>query len=200
MPIGEVELGNLLGDAQLMATYAARVGKLNDHTLLDAIETAELTSKPGPARSKAAYDLVAAMDSLAKAIAPVTVFDLGSRWRPFPHQKHDIFSRSIFAGLAFVLIVFLGYATFVYGQARAVSDQLAAIQSQDFTAKSAHFYRHWLKVRDTFPKAAESPDESIDEYLKEFDDLRRLQGRLNEYTGDAREVFHRSSFIPLLAK
>jgi hypothetical protein len=108
------DIANLLADARLMIGYAVRAGRLNHQEILSAVRGLEdKLGQDVPFHDEEAR-LVAAMNLVARDIAPVTVVSLGSSWRPFPNAPFDTIIRAMFAFIALTIVVAVGYLTFEY--------------------------------------------------------------------------------------
>jgi hypothetical protein len=102
----------LLADARLMSGYAARMGRLQNGTILDSIDKLAAAPTSGPAHDKAFSELSWGLNVLSQALAPVTLMDLGSDWQPYPQHRLDAKVRPFIALAAALLIAVLGYFTF----------------------------------------------------------------------------------------
>lgn len=181
------EVTALLEDAKLMVGYAARTGRLKDGALLDTIEEVAEKLAKGESHQEAELRLVKQMNALAGEIAPITILDLGSRWKPFPAQRFDQFVRPLFAAIALSLVVAVASLTFLYSQATTAVQALSDVQSQDFMARSEHLYIQAVRLNlpAKYSEALLKSGGDADDYMKEYDDLRRLQDKLTLYTSTA---------------
>jgi hypothetical protein len=175
----------LLADARLMAGYAARIGRLQNRAILGAIEKLAAAPPAGHAHAVAVNELTWAMNVLAQAIAPVTLMDLGSEWRPYPQHRLDPVVRPFIAVAAALLIVVLGYFTFIYTQAKITSTALVSLQREQLTEKSEHLYDHYLQIQAGLPPKSDEQRTAATSFYQEVDLLKSLQDRLDQSTSVA---------------
>jgi hypothetical protein len=191
------DITRLLGDAKLMAAYAARVGRLQDSTVIETIERCEQALEGGAAPSSVTANLIEVINLLAKCIAPVTLLDLGSKWRPFPRRMLDVVIRPLFATAAVGLIIVVGDLTLIYTHAQNVSAALVDIQTQDFPSKSEHLYQHWLMEKKAIGAATSDTLPESADFFKEYNDLRNLQASLDDNTSVVKTLDAQSRMVPV---
>ena len=190
------ELTDLIADARLVLAYAARTGRLPSKSLAEAVAHAS----SGPADNTSTEDrfmaLTSALNESMRGIAPITLYDLGSKYQPYPSSKGGRFKRIAFSILAVVLVVVTAYYTQVYSQVNSILLALRDIQTQNATDKAERLFRFTLKHHQdlfslTEKKAqigkqgqGEKKDEEeiiFEPYLKFYLDLLRLNDQLSTY-------------------
>jgi hypothetical protein len=181
-------VADLIRDARLMIAYATRAGKLRDEAIVQIVNEVEADIEAHGPLPMALKKLSGAVSTLAQSIAPVTAMDLGSSWRPFPHQRHDALSRGSFALAAALVAVTLSFLTSFYTATRNTADDLAAISAEDFTSKASHLYAHWLRVRGHFSHVYDKSDVDVDDFFHDYDEVRTLQDKLIANRNSAERV------------
>jgi len=192
---------DLIRDARAMAAYAARVGRLKSKAVLTAIQRLEAVP-PAKRRGHAAFvDLMLEVNALSRAIAPVTLADLSAAWRPFPDHQHDRLMRPIIAGISAVLLLILGYFTFIYSQAKVIQSELVEVQRQDIYAKAEALYNLSFQVKylGVPPTPPQNPDPDAVKYFQEYDSLKNLQDQMFRSTSNADRLVAQSELAPVLA-
>jgi hypothetical protein len=173
---------SLLNDAKLVAAYSARAGRLADDRLATAIAACEAPSTSVD-QEKRFSDLIMALNVAMKAIAPITLRDLGSKWQPFPRSSHYLTWRVLFLAFAILIIVLTGFYTQIYTRTNVILSQLTAIQSQNEIDKSERLYRFFTQnYQQLFPTDQTSANAStVALYLQSYEDLLTLDGQLTTY-------------------
>jgi hypothetical protein len=101
-------LDELLKDANLVAAFGQRAGKLSDSPLPEAIQRAKAENNLGW-HSPEVVGLQSALNDAIRAIHPVTLIDLKSGWDPFVKRPNFVRglspSRIFFIVAAFLLIL-----------------------------------------------------------------------------------------------
>ncbi|HEY3951630.1 hypothetical protein [Phenylobacterium sp.] len=191
---------DLIRDARAMAAYAARVGKLKAKSLLTAIQRLEGLPQEARRGHPAFVDLMLEVNALAKAIAPVTLADLSAAWRPFPDHQHDRVMRPAIAGISAVLLLVLGYFTFIYSQAKAIQADLTTVQQQDIYAKAEDLYNLSFQVKYLGfpPTPPQIPDPDAVKYFQTYDHLKNLQDELFRSTSRADSLIAQSELAPVV--
>ena len=163
----------LLRDANTLAHYAARNGKLPPHSaVFDLI--AALEAKPRPANYGAlTIQLYGAVDALAKAIAPVTLKQL-QRVSVIDQLQHAfaIATPFVIGILTLLLTLYLAFQSSQLHQAdtalREYQDWVAQQPKEKlYAAFKMYHYEHALKVKGP-------PLAQLDAYQKLSEDARQL--------------------------
>jgi hypothetical protein len=190
------ELTDLIADARLVLAYAARTGRLPSKSLAEAVAHAS----SGPADNTSTEDrfmaLTSALNESMRGIAPITLYDLGSKYQPYPSSKGGRFKRIAFSIIAVVLVVVTAYYTQVYSQVNSILLVLRDIQTQNAIDKAERLFRFTLKNHqdlfgltektDQIEKQGKAEKKEQDEivfepYLKYYLDLLRLNDQLSTY-------------------
>jgi len=198
MPNDQADLAALIADAKLVLAYGARAGRLPDEKLESAIEMASAANGPETMRLT---QLTAALNQALKAIAPVTLLDLGSRWRPFSVGPGWRIGRIAFVLYALVLILVTGYYTQIYTQLNAILRELTEIQSQNLREKSERFYHFFVKNRKILLQSEWKADDDLvfEPYMSSYGSLQMLSDRLQTYVPLANNLIARSNSVPLIS-
>jgi hypothetical protein len=191
MATHEATLDQLVADAKLVLNYCARTGRLSDETLATAIEEAEVAlaskgagkaqrEKPSAALLR---KLTTALSRTLKTIAPVTLIDLGSAWRPYPGAWSRT-GRVAFAVFAFFLIVITSYYTQIYTEANSILGQLTEIQTLNWNDKSERLFHFFAKNHAELLKADTTADDNLvfEPYLRSYVDLLTLNDQVRTYS------------------
>jgi hypothetical protein len=195
MPTHADEARSLIADTRLMVAYAARFGQLVDCRILQATDVLEDQLAAGAVTSKALSEVTRGMHGLARAIAPVTLADLGSSYCAFPKQTRTNLTRAVFAAASVLVAVAAIWLTNAYATTRSAADALTAVAAQDFPAKAAHFYRDWLLVKPKFNDAYQKRDPELEDFFKEYDEVRALDGQIYLSLYEARNALASSTWL-----
>jgi hypothetical protein len=190
---------DLIRDAKLMAAYAARVGRLKTKAILTEIQRLEAIA-PAERRGHAAFvALMLEVNALSKTIAPVTLADLSPAWRPFHEHQHDRLMRPVIAGVSALLLLILGYFTYIYSEAKLVHGQLVEVQKQDIYARAEQLYNLSFQVKylGMPPTPPPNPDPDALRYFQEYDRLKTLQEQLFTSTTRADRLVAQSELAPV---
>lgn len=191
----------LIADAKLVVAYGARTGRLPDDTLMAAVAAAEAAlaaNRPGEVRLK---ELAAALNRGVQVIAPVTLLDLGSTWRPYPDTRARRIGRVAFAFFAVLLILAAGYYTQIYTQANAILGQLTDIQSRNVHDKSERLFRFFVENHKTLLALDTRANDALvfEPYLHSYEDLLALNDQIATYVPLSDDLVSRSTNVPLLS-
>jgi len=203
------ELTALIADARLVLDFATRSGHLPSKSLANAVAHASSGSSDNTSTEDHITELTSALNETIKAIAPITLYDLGSKYQSFPHSKGGRFTRIAFSFLAVVLVVVTAYYTQVYSQLNSILLVLRDIQTQNAIDKAERLFRFTLKnhqdlfglteKKDQIEKKgqAEKKDQGeiiFEPYLKYYLDLLRLNDQMSTYVplsvATASEILH----------
>ncbi len=198
-----VELDGLLADASLVIGYGARTGSLDTTGLADAVAAVNAKRAAGdPQPSTEIANLVNALNLAVKSIYPVTLIDLGSKYRPFPTAKDGKVVQIFVTTIACVLIAFTGYYTWIYIQATEVLSGLTTIQNQNAVDKVARLYRTYQSNPAVVASAtsADSKDDMLFEnWLKAYEELYSVNTDMDIYIPMAQQLQKNEGRIPVLA-
>ena len=197
------ELTDLIADARLVLAYAARTGSLPSKSL--AVAVAHASS--GPADNTSTEDrfmaLTSSLNESMREIAPITLYDLGSKYQPFPHSKGGRFRRIAFSFLTVLLVFVTAYYTQLYSDMNSILLALRDIQTQNAIDKAERLFRFTLKnhqaifslteKKDQIEKQGQAEKKDQDEmvfepYLKYYLDLLRLNDQMATYMPRAIEI------------
>ena len=118
-------LDQLLEDANLVAAFGQRAGKLSDISLFETIQQAKANPELGW-HSPEVVGLQSSFNKTIRMIHPVTLIDLKSGWNPFIKQPNFFRrlspSRILFIVFAFLLILFSVHYTQWQKRAESIID------------------------------------------------------------------------------
>lgn len=122
-------LDEVIRDAKLVAAYSQRAGLLRNADLLTAIGAVERLDVRNWAQPEIAC-LQERLNAAIRDIAPVTLVDLKSEWKPFSdYQKRGAY-KLIFASLTFLMMVVTAYGTFSYNHGRHILTELERLHNE----------------------------------------------------------------------
>jgi hypothetical protein len=124
----------LLADAELVALYGQRSGKLSDTKLAVAIQQAHQVQPGLEWGSAAAVDLQTALSEAIRVIEPVTLVDLHN-WNPFDaaaeaSEQRSNMTRVGFVTIAVILMLCCGYYTIWYKTATQLLANIASATTE----------------------------------------------------------------------
>ena len=110
-------LEGLIDDAEVVCEIGVRLGKLSGEALLVAIEEARAALAAGGSTVRQAVDLQIAVSAAIVRLAPITLADIRSGWRPFQDERRQNVGKVAFAIFSFVLLFITAYMTQAYHRA-----------------------------------------------------------------------------------
>jgi hypothetical protein len=176
VPKNSSELRDLVSDAKRIIAYATRNGVILQPELLTATYRVEAhLANERELTNEDKIALITQLNLAANAIRPVTLIDLGSRWRPFSGGRNSMAVRAAVSVLAIAIIALAGYYTNVYMAAGQALAELTSIQAQAPADKAARLYRMYLHNPHLFTDIpGESDDLHYEPYLRGKEDLSNL--------------------------
>ena len=118
MPADAVFRG-LVEDAELVADAGVRLGRIKDPAFLTALANARRVLDKDTIPPDVVVDLQKSLNAAIKDIAPITLTDLRSGWRPLQPSKHPV-GTLLFGIFCFLLLLATAYTTQVYDRATAL--------------------------------------------------------------------------------
>jgi len=111
----------LVEDAELVADAGVRLGRIKDAGFLSAVSSARQALDSDTASPGVVAELQKALNNAVKDIAPITLTDLRSGWRPFEAQSTGrVVGALIFGVFSIVLLVTTAYTTQIYDRATSL--------------------------------------------------------------------------------
>jgi len=197
------ELDGLLADASLVVGYGARTGSLDTTGLAEAVAAVQAKRAAGEVQPSAeTATLINALNLAVKAIYPVTLIDLGSRYRPFPTAKDGKTVQILVTTAACLLIAFTGYYTWIYIQATEVLSGLTAIQDQNAVDKVARLYRTYQSnpaVVSSTTGVDAKDDMIFENWLKAYEELYTVNTDMDIYIPMAQQLQKTEGRVPVLS-
>jgi hypothetical protein len=108
------ELAELVRDARLVVDYAARVGRLPDTALAVSAGKVEATLTKGGPSPEVYASFLAELNHTVRAIAPISLIELGSSWRPYPNTKEYAWFNRCLVLIAVALIATVAFYTQIF--------------------------------------------------------------------------------------
>jgi len=140
----QADINSLVADSHLVVNYATRIGKKVEEGFLKLLRRADNNLLADQATNDDdVTSLTTGLSNMVQAIAPVTLLDLGSGWRPFGAAKN--LATVVMFIIAIVTAGFTAYLSLVYVEANAVLKELENIQNKDNVDKAAHLYRFFTQ-------------------------------------------------------
>jgi hypothetical protein len=125
----DVLLEDLIKDAKLIAAYGQRAGLLRNADLLVAIRQVEELEDKSWARAEVIC-LQERLNGAIREIAPVTLVDLKSDWKPFSDSRKRGAYKLVFASLTFLMMIVTAFGTFTYNHGRVILTELERLQTE----------------------------------------------------------------------
>ena len=194
-----MDLDRLLADCRLVVAYGVRSGRLPDGGLLAALAAAETLVAGGKREQVAQNDLGMELGRAVRALAPVTLEDLGSGWTPFEGWGHRAM-RVILVLVAGVLILATSYYSQLYTQASSILGQLTEVQAIKLREKSERLFRFYLKnAQQLYVTDKDSNDAVVFEpFLRSYDELMSSYEKLSTYVPLSINLNNRSIGMPIV--
>jgi hypothetical protein len=172
----------LLDDAQLVADYLIRMGRLPDEKLLRAMAAVRAHKETDAVTDDESIALRMAFNTAVKLIEPATLADLGSKWSRV--RRHSRPRRYLLAAFAVGLVLVTAAYTQLYSQASAILAGLNDVQAQNATDKAERLFRFLEKNHaQVFSVASDASDElTFEPYLKNYEALLDIQEKYLLYT------------------
>ncbi|MCC6719528.1 MAG: hypothetical protein IT555_16730 [Acetobacteraceae bacterium] len=181
-------LTGLIEDAQLVAEYGSRVGRLSPG-LVEAL--AELRAgEDTPPLPEQVSRLYAALSEAVAAIAPVTLLDLRTGWNPFGEQPGRKLARFLFGFCGILLFIITVFCTALYNKANTVLAALHAIQDSRPTEQVARVFRmaRMNQAEITAALAGSGKDILYQSFTRSVSDLQQLNERIAAFVPLAYDV------------
>ena len=146
-------VGELIGDAQLVARALVRLGKLSDATFLTALNEVKdkRTAAGGAVDPAAVIKLQTSLSAAIAGLAPITLRDLRKGWSPVRESAGTRAAVVIFATFCIFLLIFVAYATQLH------EDASQAYRAYDDMQKNRFQEQAFRLANDVF-KELNSPD------------------------------------------
>ncbi|SRR6266446_3377845 len=186
---------DLIADARLVLIYAARSGRLLNKSLAEAMVCASSGSADNKITDDHIMALTSALNESIQTIAPVTLIDLGSKWRPFPRSKMSRCIRIMFSFFAVLLVAATAYFTQFYSQMNSILAALRDIQSQNAIDKAERLFRFTVKNHQDIFNATEKKDQDdikFEPYLKYYEDLIKINDQILTFQPLSLEMIDRA--------
>jgi hypothetical protein len=174
-------LKELIGDAQLVANAAVRLGRLQSMALLTDLKVLKAAVASGADLLEPTVALQTSLNTAVKDISPITIRDLRSRdWSPFVAKSRS-WPTIIFGLFAILLICVTAYATSFYNRASFAHASLVEIQTARVSEQVMKLYdmlRYNQAVIIEAVKGGTPRDVMIDSFYKSYFDLKNTDERL----------------------
>jgi hypothetical protein len=174
-------LKELIGDAQLVADAAVRLGRLQSMALLTDLKVLKAAVASGADLLEPTVALQKSLNTAVKDISPITVRDLRSRdWSPFVAKSRS-WPIIIFGLFAIVLICVTAYATSFYNRVSFAHASLVEIQTARVSEQVMKLYdmlRYNQAGMIQAFKGGTSRDVMVDSFYKSYFDLKNTDERL----------------------
>jgi hypothetical protein len=118
--MADTALQRLVEDAELVADVGVRLGRIKDAAFLTALSNARLALDSNTVSPSVVAELQRALNTVVKDIAPITLNDLRSGWRPFDSQAKHRIGTLIFGPFCLLLLVVTAYTTQIYDRASSL--------------------------------------------------------------------------------
>jgi len=180
-------LAILIADAELVAEYATRAGRVTPELIeaLSAIRSA--TTPPDPAIVDQLY---LGLSKAIADIAPVTLLDLRSGWNPYIERPGRKLVRAVFGVCGLLLFVITVWCSALYNKAGSVLAALHTIQDSRPTEQVARVYRAATVSQKALSVASDGTGRDIlyDNFTRSIADLQQLNERITAFVPLAYEV------------
>ncbi|MBK8211977.1 MAG: hypothetical protein IPK78_20595 [Rhodospirillales bacterium] len=110
----------LIQDADLVADVGVRLGRIKDPTFLDALGNARQALAADTVSPQVVAGLQKSLNSAINDIAPITLGDINSGWRPFSVSLGGRLGNCFFSLFCFLLLIGTAYATQLYDRASSL--------------------------------------------------------------------------------
>ena len=174
-------LKELIGDAQLVADAAVRLGRLQSMALLTDLKALKAAVASGADLLEPTVALQKSLNEGVKDISPITVRDLRSRdWSPFVAKSRS-WPIIIFGLFAIMLICATAYATSFYNRVAFAHASLVEIQTARVSEQVMKLYdmlRYNQAGMIQALRGGTSRDVMIESFYKSYFDLKNTDERL----------------------
>jgi hypothetical protein len=184
------DLDQLVSDAKLVAGYLSRMGLLGASPLPGIILNVEdLKARNQPVDQSAIVSLTIELSNAIAKIYPITLVDLGTKWRPFGAARQSPLQQFLFAAISIIIIVTTIYCTQIYIRANDALAGLISVQQKDPLDKSIRILTLYKSVPSAIAVTpgdqVRTSDFQFEPFLQSYEELQNINDQLGTYTRDA---------------
>lgn len=184
------DLDQLVSDSKLVVGYLSRMGLLGASPLPGIVADVEdAIAKGQPVDKSVIVSLTVELSNAMARIYPVTLIDLGTKWRPFGVTRQSPVLQFVFAAISVFIILLTGYYTQIYIRSNDAMSGLMSVQQKNPLDKSIRIFMLYKKVPAvvtlTPSDQIRADDFQFEPFLQSYEELHNLNDELGTYTREA---------------